>query len=147
MNPRPGRRYIPIVRPPRHPYALDVPTFSFASLAALAARAPLGGLREVAIATFAAARLADDVRPDGLSVEERKERASAARRWLSTLSLSDPVRRAVTDLIGATELDGRATAGAVRRVMEVTGGVLDPASQSDLERLARELESQTVART
>jgi hypothetical protein len=135
------------VRPPRHPYALDVPTFSFASLAALAARAPLGGVREVAIATFAAARLADDVRPDGLSAEDRQVRATAARRWLSTLSLAEPVRRAVTELIAATERDASATAAAVRRVIEVTGGLLDAASRSELDLLARELETQTVART
>lgn len=139
--------YILIVRPPKHPYALDTPTFSFASLAALAARAPLGGVREIAIATFAAARMAEELRPDGLSAEDRQTRAAAARRWMSTLSLSEPVRRALHELLAATERDGPATAAALRRVIEVTGTSLDAPSRSEMERLARELDAQTVGRT
>ena len=135
------------MRPPRHPYALDTPVFSFASLVALAARAPLGGIREVAIATFAAARLAEELRAGGLVPEDRQERAAAARRWMSTLAISEPVRRANLDLIEATERDARATAQALRRVIEVTGSALDAPSRSELERLARELDAQPVGRT
>lgn len=139
--------YISRVRPPRHPFALDTPTFAFASLAALAARAPLGGAREIAIVAFAAARMADDVRAGGFSAEERQARATGARRWMATLSLAEPVRRAYLELIGATEHDGRAVAVALRRVIEVTGGLLDAASRADLDRLARELDAQPVGRT
>ncbi|HET9425721.1 MAG TPA: hypothetical protein VFO55_10150 [Gemmatimonadaceae bacterium] len=135
------------MRLPKHPYALDTPVFSFASLAALAARAPLGGAREVAVATFAAVRMAEELRPDGLPVEERQARAAAGRKWMSTLSLAEPVKRALLELIAATERDASATAAALRRVTEVTGGGLDAASRSEVERLARELDTQTVGRT
>ena len=135
------------VRPPRHPFALDTPTFAFASLAALASRAPLGGAREVAIVAFTAARMADDVRTGGFSADERRARAAGAKRWMGTLSLAEPVRKSFLDLIGATEQDGATTAAALRRVIEVTGAQLDALSRADLERLARDLEAQTVART
>jgi hypothetical protein len=79
--------------------------------------------------------------------EARRARALSARRWLSTLALADPVRRAFLDLIAATETDAPATVVALRRVMEITSGVLDAPSRSDLDRLAVELGSQTVAGT
>lgn len=135
------------VRPPRHPFALDTPTFAFPSLAALAARAPLGGAREVAIAAFTAARMAEEVGPGGLPAAERRARAAAARRWISTLSISEPIRRAVLALFEATEQDGPGTPAAIRHVIEITGAQLDAPSRSELERLARELDAQAVART
>jgi hypothetical protein len=135
------------VRPPRHPFALDTPTFSFKALASLAARAPIGSARDIAIVAFATARMAEAVWPDGLSTDERQARAAAARRWLATIALADPVRRAFLDLIGATEVDGSATAAALHRVIDVTGPQLDPGGRSELERLARDVAAQTVART
>src|SRR5689334_4310516 len=45
----PSPLFTPSVRPPRHPFALDTPTFSFKALAALAARAPIGSARDIAI--------------------------------------------------------------------------------------------------
>lgn len=135
------------MRPPRHPFALDTPAFSFPALAALAGRAPIGGARDVAIVAFAAARMADEVRPGGLSLEERQARAAGARKWISTLALPDAVKKAFGDLVSATEQDGTASAGALRRVIEITGPHLDPPSRSELERLSREIEAQMVART
>lgn len=135
------------MRPPRHPFALDTPTFSFTALASLAGRAPIGGARDVAIVAFATARMADEVRPGGLTAEERQARAAATRRWMTTLSLPEPTKRAFAELIVATEQDGAATAAAVRRVIEVTGPQLDAASRSELERLARDVDAQTVGRT
>jgi hypothetical protein len=135
------------MRPPRHPFALDTPTFTFTALAALAGRAPIGGARDVAIVAFATARMADEVRPGGLSADERQARAASARKWIATLALPEPVRKAFGELISATEQDGPATAEALRRVIEITGPQLDPASRSELDRLAREVEAQTVART
>lgn len=139
--------YIPNVRSPRAPFALDTPTFSFAALASLAARAPLGGAREIAIVAFTTARMADETRPGGLSLEERQARAAGARRWMATLSLAEPVKKAFHELIAATEADAPTAAKAIRRVMEVTGAKLDAASRSELDRLARDLEVQAVART
>jgi hypothetical protein len=135
------------VRPPRHPFALDIPTFSFPALAALAGRAPIGSARDIAIVAFATARMAEETRPGGLSAEDRQARAAGARKWMATLSMTEPVRRAFQDLIDATERDGAAAAAALGRVMDVTGPQLDPASRSELERLAKDLEAQMVVRT
>ena len=136
------------VRPLRQPYALDNPGFAFAGIATFAARAPLGGAREIALAAFVTARLADDVSADRrLPATTRSPRAANARRWLSTLAVAEPIRRAFLDLAAATEADAPTTAAALRRVIDVTAGVLDPPSCSDLERLAKELEAQMVART
>ena len=139
--------YIPWVRPPRQPYALDTPAFAFSSLAACAARAPLGGMREIALAAYVTARMAEDVAGDSLPADARRLRAASARRWLSTLTIADAIRRAFQELIAATETDAPSVAVAVRRVMEVTSSALDGPSRVDLERLARVLESQAVGRT
>jgi hypothetical protein len=134
------------VPPPRQPYALDTPGFAFAAIATFAARAPLGGPREIALAAFVTARIADGVGTAPTDTA-RHTRAASARRWLSTLAIAEPTRRAFVDLATATEADARTTAAALRRVIEVTASVLDLPSRSDLERLARELDSQPVART
>ena len=144
----PRRSTFRVVRPPRQPYALDTPSFAFAALVTLAARAPLGGPREIALAAFVTARIAEDVSADReLPEATRCARAASARRWLATLALAEPTRRAFVDLATATESDARATSAALRRVIDVTAGILDPPSRAELERLARDLESQTVART
>jgi hypothetical protein len=91
--------------------------------------------------------MAEEVRAGGLPAEDREARATAGRKWMSTLALSEPVRKSILDLMGATERDGAATAAALRRVIEVTGTALDALSRSDLERLARELDAQTVVGT
>ena len=136
------------VRPPRQPYALDTPGFAFAAIATFAARAPLGGPREIALAAFVTARLADDVAPRARrSPPRRRGPRGSARRWLTTLAIAEPIRKAFVDLATATETDAPTTAAALRRVIEVTASVLDLPSRSDLERLARELDSQAVART
>jgi hypothetical protein len=135
------------VKPPRPPFALDTPSFSFPALATLAGRAPLGGAREVAIVAFAAAKLAEEVKAGGLSVEERRARAAGARRWLSSLSLTEAVKRAFIELAEATEGDGHGTAARLRRVIEVTGAPLDAPARAELERLAKELDAQTVGRS
>jgi hypothetical protein len=136
------------VRPPRQPYALDTPSFAFAATATFAAKAALGGAREIALAAYVTARMADDVVAQRqLSAESRHARASNARRWLSTLAIAEPARRAFTDLVAATEVDAPETAAALRRVIEVTATVLDAPSRGELDRLARELEAQPIART
>ena len=99
------------------------------------------------MSAFATARMAEEVRPAGLTAEERQARAAGARRWIATLALGEPLRKAFLDLIAATEQDGPATAAALRHVIEVTGAQLDPASRSELERLARDVDAQTVGRT
>jgi hypothetical protein len=136
------------VRPPRQPYALDTPTFAFAAIATFAAKASFGGPREIGLATYVTARMADDsVEQRQLPVEARRARAATARRWLSTLAVAEPVRRAFVELVAATESERPEVGQAVRRVIEVTAGVLDAPSRAELERLARELESQPIGRT
>jgi len=85
--------------------------------------------------------------PRNLPAAARRSRAATARRWLATLVIAEPVRRAFVDLAAATETDAQATAVAVRRVIGVTAAVLDAPCLAELERLARDLESQTAART
>lgn len=147
---RPARRRPTFrsVRPPRQPYALDTPIFTFAPIASFAARAPVGGAREIALAAFVTARMASDVVNDrALSVAGRGHRAASARRWLSTLAISEPLRRAFIDLAAATEGEAPATAAALHRVIEITAGILDAGSRAELDRLVKELESQAVAGT
>jgi hypothetical protein len=137
-----------VVRPQRQPYALDTPRFAFVATATFAAKASLGGPREIGLATYVTARMAEDTLGARLlPVEARRARAANARRWLSTLVIVEPTRRAFIDLVAATEADAPQVAPGVRRVMEVTAGVLDSASRAELERLARDLESQLIGRT
>lgn len=124
------------------PYGLSLTTFRFAALAALAGRAPIGGQREVALATYLAARLADDTRPArSLSALTRAERADSARHWLSTLALPNAIRPALVSLVDSSATDAAAAARALRAVIGVTASLLDPGAHSELERLAATLEA------
>jgi hypothetical protein len=126
---------------PQPPYALSSTTFRFAALAALAGRAPIGGQREVALATYLAARLAHDVLPEkGLTQPVRVERAGNAKSWLSTLALPTPIRPALASLVDASGGDCAAVCPALRNVMAVTANFLDSAARSELDQLADALE-------
>jgi hypothetical protein len=130
-----------VLHPPQPPYALSSTSFRFAALAALAGRAPIGGHREVALATYVAARLAQDVLPEkGLAHAVRVERASHAKSWLSTLALPVPIRPALAVLVDASGTDCQAAARALRNVMAVTADFLDSAGRSELDHLAVTLE-------
>lgn len=144
-RPRPAT-YIPIVRPSRPPFALDVPGFPFPSLAKLAGRAPLGGPREIALAAFVCARLSDPDINRALSVDGRRARAAGAKRWLGTLAIAEPMKSAFSELIASVD-GGSGTTAAVRRVIEVTGSILDAGSRAELDLLVRRLETQPIAAT
>src|SRR5438046_767099 len=91
---------------PAPPYALSSPAFRFRALASLAGRAPLGGQREVALATFLVARLVDDCLPESeLAPAARRERSAAARGWLASVALPGPVRAPLTKLADLTADD------------------------------------------
>jgi hypothetical protein len=123
------------------PYAVAPTQFRFAGLAALAGRAAIGGQREVALATYMAARLAHDLLPDReLDPAVREERAGAAKNWLSTVTLPPQVRPALVRLVEASNADRQATAAAVRGVTAVTASHLDKAALSELDQLAAALE-------
>ena len=123
------------------PFALAVPVFRFRALAALAARAELGGPREVALACFLAARLARGVvGPMPLSPEIRAARAAAARSWLSSLALPAGVRLPLARLIDHTGgTDAAGMGQALARVTDITAKYLDPGALSELQQLGRQL--------
>jgi hypothetical protein len=123
------------------PYALASTTFRFPALAALAGRAPLGGQREVALATYLGARLAHDaLRERGLAQSVRVERATSAKQWLSTLALPAAVRPALARLIETSGGEQKSIAEAVRAVTTVTANFLDSRARLELDQLAVALE-------
>ena len=102
---------------------------------------PLGGQREVALATYLAARLAHDCLPErGLSDSVRYERANGAKTWLATLTLPAPVRPVLAKLVESTSGQRAQTAEALRAVITVTANVLDSRARSELDQLAANLE-------
>lgn len=124
--------------PAAPPYAVTTPTFRFRALASLAGRAPLGGTREVVLATYLVARLVDDCRPSkALLPAIRGERSNAARSWLANTTLPAPVRVALTRLAESTEGELAVVAGVLAGAMTATAPYLDDAARRDLERLAR----------
>jgi hypothetical protein len=123
------------------PYALAAPVFPFRALTALAARAPLGGPRETALATLISARLAAGAAPPVLlALPLRAARAEAARLWLTSVALPPAVRTAVLNLVDATATDDPgAIAFALAKVTEVTAPQLDRGARSELDRVGARL--------
>lgn len=127
---------------PNPPYAVPTTSFRFAALATLAGKAPLGGRREVALAVYLAARLADDTLPDrAVSTETRAERASHAKSWLSSIALPAPVRSSLAKLIDASASGPHAAAAAMPAVIVSSGTYLDAAGRAELDRLTATLTS------
>src|SRR5207248_2604299 len=120
--------------------------FRFPALAALAGRSPLGGQREVALATYLAARLAHDTLPErGVSPETRSERAAGAKSWLSTLALPATVRPALAKLVESSAGSPELAAQALRNVTTVTANFLDSGARLELKQLAASLGTQPLA--
>ena len=123
------------------PYALTPPTFRFRALVALAERLPLGGDRELVLATFLAARLLWDWDATVGSVPATvQSRASAARQWLQALALPSPSRlvfQQLTDAVGQGDLGAARTLW--ERALGLSGRMLDGASRSDFKALAGRL--------
>ena len=123
-------------------YVLATPSFRFRALASLAGRAALGGPREVALATYVAARLAHDCLPSrALPPSIRVTRAGFARTWMSSLSLPAPIRTALSRLTESTESELEAVSTALRVVITETTTYLDAAARTELERLASMLDA------
>jgi hypothetical protein len=119
------------------PYALTIPSFRFRALASLAGRAPLGGPREVALATYLVARLVDDCLPTKqLSPNVRAERSTTARSWLSSLAIPTAVRTPLARLVEVTGMEVPEMAGALNATISATSMYLDAASRLELDRLA-----------
>lgn len=123
------------------PYTLAPTTFRFRALAALAGRAPLGGARETALASYVVARLAVGVLPGAaLPVEDRVVRAAAARTWLASLALPAPLRAPLAKVIESTRHDTRpAVAAALVTVADVAASYLDGPALAELRALAIQL--------
>ncbi|HYW30685.1 MAG TPA: hypothetical protein VE869_04190 [Gemmatimonas sp.] len=122
------------------PYGLEPVAFPFPSLALLAGRLPLGGGREVALATLMTARLAASLHgANALSAADRSARASAAKIWLASLALPANTRVPFVRCIDATTGSGMQVAGALRNLLAATSTHLDGLSVAELDRLIRQL--------
>lgn len=136
------RQLGPFAQPIAPPYALAAPSFRFRALASLAGRAPLGGTREVVLATYLIARLTDDSRASkALPAPVRAARAAAARSWLANTALPASVRSSLTRLAEATEGEVPHLTSALTDVIAVAAPFLDDPARLELERLARTVSS------
>ena len=122
------------------PYSLERLAFPFPALAALAGRLPLGGGREVALASLLIARLAHGLRSqDSMSAPDRVARAASAKVWLASLALPIVTRGPFARCIEATANSPLQVAGALRSLISAASLHLDGAALQELERLARQL--------
>lgn len=116
------------------PYVLDVPVFPFRALASAAERLPIGGDREVALATLIAARLVWGA--TGLGVKSdalHRERAAASRTWFASHPLPTAARSAFYQLADAVHRsDSAAIAASWERVLGVAAKVLDGPARAEL---------------
>jgi hypothetical protein len=122
------------------PFALETLRFPFPALASLAGRLPLGGGREVALASLLAARLALSVSAaDALPPADRAARAAAAKVWLASLALPAATRVPFARCVESSTGTPLQVAGALRSLVAAAGAHLDGPSVQELERLARQL--------
>lgn len=123
------------------PYALAPLTFRFRALVALAERLPVGGEREVVLATFVTARLLWDwTDGSGLPAAGLSARAQGARQWLQSLSLPSPVRGMFQSVTEAMSAGNRAAAAtAWERALAHTSKAVDGAARGDFRELAARL--------
>jgi hypothetical protein len=116
--------------------------FRFRNLATLAGRAPIGGAREVALACFVAARLANDCCDPILALDDdaRAARCAGAKGWLGTIAIPAPVRAPVAKLAEASA-NGHpeAMAPLVSALAKAADSFLDSAARSELDTLVIQL--------
>lgn len=127
---------------PHPPYGLAPTTFRHRALAALAARAPIGPARDLALAWFVCARLVDGaVGPLPLSEPARVARSAAARTWLAGIGLPAGTRAALTRVVDACGASGAPDGGRIARAitdaLRLTGEHLDPHARAELEPFAK----------
>lgn len=120
------------------PFALAAPGFPLRSLAALAARAALGGPRELLLAAMQAARMVEGAAgahplPEAL----RRSRANGARAWLSALALPTSSRQTIARAIDASAGSERdALAQAWEGVVTLINPGTDLAARAELRRVS-----------
>ena len=124
---------------PLPPYALSTPRFRFRALAALAGRSPLGGEREVALATLLAARLVvGALPPQPLPQGVRITRANGARTWFAALALPVALRQSLAKLVDATtSVDRSMLETALKSVIDATSPQLDHGAIAELQDVLR----------
>lgn len=109
-------------------------------LAECAQAAPLGGDREMALATLMIARLnAAALPPVTLPEPDRASRAERSRSWLSALTMPQPARMALLRSVDASVGGGLEAAACVRELMQVLTGHLTPGALLELGALAERL--------
>jgi hypothetical protein len=122
------------------PFRVDRLAFRYPALAALAGRLPLGGGREVALATLLTARLASGVDPaDPISTPDRVARASSAKVWLASLALPASTRVPLVRCVESTAGGAGQVSTALRAVIAAVSAHLDGPSLVELEQLAGQL--------
>lgn len=128
--------------PPLPPYALAQPGFPLRSLAALAARAALGGPRETLLAVMQAARMAEGAAGlHPLPEAQRRARANAARAWLAALALPASPRQTISRVIEASAGSNRdALAAAWDAVVQLITPGADLGARAELRRVSMMLE-------
>lgn len=123
------------------PYALTPPTFRFRALVALAERLPLGGDREMVLATFVGARLLWDWRgPGALDLPTTESRAHGARHWLQAQSLPAATRalfQQLTDAVARNDVP--AAVAAWERALGMVARLVNGASRAEFKVLSTRL--------
>ena len=135
-----GRHFHPV--PETSPLvAATRATFPCPRLLSAAARAGLGGAREVLLGAWMAARLASGMRaPHPLSAAARHSRAEGARVWLGAITVPAKARAALLRSFAASAGNDRTLmAEALGGVTDVTAPHLDRVARSELTRLADDL--------
>lgn len=121
------------------PYSLGAPGFQLRSLAALAARAALGGPRELLLAAMQAARLVEGAAglhplPESL----RRSRANAARTWLAALALPAAPRATISRVVDASAgADRDALNQSWEAVVALVTPLADQATRAELKRVTQ----------
>jgi hypothetical protein len=128
--------FVPATLPP---YSINTPAFRFRGLAALAGRSPLGGDREVVLATLMAARCASScLPPDSLSAEVRQARADRTAKWLGSMAIPAEVRSAAGCVIAASAAGADATlAEAIEALIDAATPALDRGARAELEQVVQ----------
>jgi hypothetical protein len=122
-------------------FALTTPVFRFRAVAALSARASLGGDRETVLACLQLGRLcAGMLPPYDMSGEQLLQRTENTRQWLSSLAVPSGVRATAFGIFGALSGHDRARcAEALLDLVKAASGQLDEASRAELNALIQEL--------
>ncbi len=125
-------------------YALTPPSFRFRAVIALADKLPLGGDREVALATWMAARLLWGLGDPAANALTRA-RASATKQWGQSLALPAPARTAFHQTVDAASRGDRPEAlAAWERLLTHASRAVEVAIRPDRRLLEARLAGRTT---